>query len=58
VQGPDGKRYPYTLIGIIEKQDKARNYTTWIRARAEVIRDVSDIVYQGIARRHDFADVL
>jgi beta-lactamase class A len=58
VQGPDGKRYPYTLIGIIEKQDKARNYTTWIRSRAEVIRDVSDIVYQGIARRHEFADVL
>jgi beta-lactamase class A len=58
VQGPDGKRYPYTLIGVIEKQDKARNYTAWIRSRAEVIRDVSDIVYQGIARRHDFADVL
>jgi len=58
VQGPDGKRYPYTLIGIIEKQDKARNYTTWIRSRAEVIRDVSDIIYQGIARRHDFAEVL
>ncbi len=58
VQGPDGKRYPYTLIGIIEKQDKARNYTAWIRSRAEVIRDVSDIVYQSIARRHDFAGVL
>ena len=58
VQGPDGKRYPYTLIGIIEKQDKASNYTAWIRSRAEVIRDVSDIVYQGIARRHGFANVL
>lgn len=58
VQGPDGKRYPYTLIGIIEKQDKARNYSTWIRSRAEVIRNVSDIVYRGIARRHGFANVL
>ncbi len=58
VQGRDGKRYPYTLIGIIEKQDKASNYTAWIRSRAEVIRDISDIVYRGIARRHDFADVL
>ena len=58
VQGPDGKRYSYTLIGIIEKQDKASNYTAWIRSRAEVIRDVSDIVYQGIARRHGFANVL
>ena len=58
VQGPDGKRYPYTLIGIIEKQDKASNYNAWIRSRAEVIRDVSDIIYQGIARRHGFANVL
>ena len=58
VQGPDGKRYPYTLIGIIEKQDKASNYSAWIRSRAEVIRDVSDIVYKGIARRHGFANVL
>ena len=58
VQGPDGKRYPYTLIGIIEKRDKASNYSAWIRSRAEVIRDVSDIVYQGIARRHGFANVL
>ena len=58
VQGPDGKRYPYTLIGIIEKQDRATNYSTWIRSRAEVIRDVSDIVYQGIAQRHGFENVL
>ena len=58
VRGPDGKRYPYTLIGIIEKQDRASNYSTWIRSRSEVIRDVSDIVYQGIARRHGFANVL
>jgi beta-lactamase class A len=58
VQGPDGKRYPYTLIGIIEKQDRASNYSAWIRSRSEVIRDVSDIVYRGIARRHGFANVL
>jgi beta-lactamase class A len=58
VLGPDGKRYPYTLIGIIEKQDRASNYSTWIRSRAEVIRDVSDIVYRGIARRHGFANLL
>jgi beta-lactamase class A len=58
VRGPDGKRYPYTLIGIIEKQDRASNYSAWIRSRSEVIRDVSDIVYQGIARRHGLANVL
>jgi beta-lactamase class A len=58
VRGPDGTRYPYTLIGIIEKQDRASNYSAWIRSRAEVIRDVSDIVYQGIAHRHGFSNVL
>ncbi len=58
VKGPDGKCYPYILIGIIEKQEKARNYTTWIRDRAEVIRDVSNIVYQGIAQKHNFTNVL
>ncbi len=58
VVGKDGKRYPYTLIGIIEKPDGADNYTAWIRARSEVIRDISGIVYQGILRYHGDEAVL
>jgi beta-lactamase class A len=58
VQGPNGNHYSYTLIGIIEKQDRASDYTAWIRSRADVIRRVSDIVYQGIARRHGLDNVL
>lgn len=53
VKGRDGKHYPYTVIGIIEKEQSASNYTTWIRSRSEVIRNVSNIVYQGIANHHD-----
>lgn len=53
-KGPDGKRYPYTVIGIIEKERRARDYTTWIRSRGEVIRNVSGIIYNGIVKRHDF----
>jgi len=53
VQGRDGKRYPYTLIGVIEKEQSATDYTTWIRSRSEVIRNVSSIVYKGIAEHHD-----
>ena len=53
VKGTDGKRYPYTIIGIIEKQQGAENYTTWIRSRSDVIRNVSAIVYKGIAANHD-----
>jgi beta-lactamase class A len=58
VQGRDGRRYPYTLVGIIEKQQRARNYRTWIRSRSDVIRNVSSIVYQGIAQHHDLDGVL
>lgn len=53
VEGPDGKRYPYTLIGIIEKERRARDYTSWIRSRGEVIRKVSGIIYRGIMRRYE-----
>ena len=53
VPGPDGKRYPYTLIGIIEKQQGASDYTAWIRSRSDVIRNVSGIVFKGIAQHHD-----
>ncbi len=53
VKGADGKWYPYTLIGIIEKEQNAANYTSWIRSRGDIIRNVSSIVYQTIAQNHD-----
>lgn len=56
VKGPDGRRYPYTVVGVIEKRRSARNYTSWIRSRGEIIGNVSNIVYKGIARHHDFGD--
>ena len=58
VKGRNGKRYAYTVIGIIEKQQSARDYATWIRSRGDVIRNVSSIVYKGIAQHHDLEDVL
>lgn len=58
VESQDGKRYPYTLIGIIEKRVAAKNYTAWIRSRSDVIRNVSNIVYKGIAQQHDLEEVL
>jgi beta-lactamase class A len=53
VQGADGRRYPYTLVGIIEKEQNASDYTAWIRSRGDIIRNVSSIVYQSIAQNHD-----
>ncbi len=53
IKGPDGKWYPYTVIGIIEKEQSAANYTSWIRSRGDIIRHVSSIVYQSIAQNHN-----
>ena len=58
VEGPDGKRYPYTIVGIIEKQQPARNYSSWIRSRGDVIRNVSNIVYKGITVHHTLAGLM
>lgn len=52
VKGKNGRRYPYTVVGVIEKQSRARNYSRWIQSRGDVIRNVSNLVYQGIADRH------
>jgi len=52
-KGKDGKRYPYTLIGIIEKKNRASGYSTWIHRKGNVIREVSNIVYTDMKRRHN-----
>lgn len=53
VKGNNGRHYPYTLVGIIEKKGRAKNYGSWIRARGDVIRRVSSLVYTGISRQHN-----
>lgn len=53
VKGRNGKSYPYTLIGVIEKRNRTSNYGSWIRSRGNVIRKVSDIVYKGISQQHN-----
>jgi beta-lactamase class A len=52
-RGRDGKTYPYTMIGIIEKQKRPKSYGPWIRDRGNVIREVSDIVYADMRKRHN-----
>jgi len=47
-----GRPYPYTFIGIIEKKNRANSYGTWITARGNVIRRVSDIVYRALRDQH------
>ena len=52
VRDERGRRYPYILVGVIEKQKRARNYGSWIRSRGNVIRRISNLVYQGISEHH------
>lgn len=53
VKGRDGRRYPYTLVGVIEKDRRAKNYSSWIKSRGDVIRNVSNIVYKDMSRRYN-----
>jgi beta-lactamase class A len=58
VKGKDGRLYAYTMIGIIEKQGRAKNYASWIRSRGDVIRRVSNLVFTGISRQHELLSSL
>jgi beta-lactamase class A len=52
-QGKDGRRYPYTFVGIIEKGHRARRFGAWSATRGNVIREVSNIVYSDLKRIHN-----
>lgn len=42
----NGRRYPYVIVGIIEKQRAAGNYGHWAMTRGNVIRRISSMIYQ------------
>ncbi len=48
----DGSRHPYIMVGIIENNQRPRNYSKWISERGDVIRKVSELVYKEMKRRH------
>ena len=52
-RGRDGRNYPYTFIGIIEKARPTRSYMAWQAARGNVIRDVSSLVYGHLRQMYD-----
>jgi len=51
-KGRDGRRYPYILVGIIEKQKRAGNYGRWMASRSNVIRNVSSLVYRDLKKKY------
>jgi beta-lactamase class A len=51
-KGRDGRRYPYIVVAIIERQHRTKNYGSWIKHRGNVIRGVSGIVYKYMKRQY------
>ena len=52
-QGNDEREYPYTIIGIIQKDTRAGNLTLWTASRGGIIREISNIVYDEMKSRYD-----
>lgn len=48
----NGDVYPYAIVGIIERRNKARDYGQWMASRSRVIREVSTLVYEGLRKEH------
>ena len=52
-RGKDGRTYPYVVVGIIESGKRnTSNYSSWISRRADVIREISNLVYLDMKQRH------
>lgn len=47
-----GAKYPYVIVGIIERKSKAPNYGQWMNSRGRVIRDISTLVYEELKKEH------
>lgn len=47
-----GGRYPYAIVGIIERRSRPANYGQWMDSRSRVIREISTLVYEKLKREH------
>lgn len=47
-----GRRYPYALVGIIERASRPKNYGRWMLTRGNVIRKVSTLVYKEMKKQY------
>ncbi len=47
-----GARYPYAIVGIIERTSRPSNYSSWVLRRGNVIRAVSTLVYKELKKKH------
>lgn len=47
-----GGRFPYILVGIIERRSRPADYGRWMKSRSNVIRHVSTLVYKQLKKEH------
>ena len=47
-----GHRYPYVLVGIIQRESRPDNYGNWMLTRGNVIRQVSTLVYNELKKQY------
>lgn len=47
-QRAGGGTFPYVFCGVIEKPQRAAAYGSWVSARGDVIREVSDLTYRHL----------
>lgn len=47
-----GGRYPYVIVGIIERRSRPSDYGRWMDSRSRVIREVSTLVYKQMKKQH------
>ncbi len=58
--GPDGKKHPYSIVGIIQDRtrtllppkERDKNYMPWAEARGNYLRRVSEGAYDFMYKRH------
>jgi len=50
-KGKDGKRYPYNIIGIIQR-DRRADGVCWQYSRGWIIRELSGIVYEHMKKKY------
>jgi len=47
-----GGRYPYAIVGIIERRSRPSDYGRWMDSRGRIIREVSTMIYKEMKREH------
>jgi beta-lactamase class A len=47
-----GRRYPYAIVGVIERVSRPKSYGNWMLTRGNVIRKVSTLVYEEMKKQY------